>query len=204
MPIESVAGEGVPPSARPLVSNPPALPAAQLPVSQFAAAVAALPLVSLDWVITNPDGQLLLGQRLNAPARGWWFTPGGRIRKNEPLDDALRRVATDELVMAPSLAAQLPGRARLMGAWDHFYPDSAFSPSVSTHYVNLPHWLALSWEEIALLRLPQGEQHSKWQWLALVDAIQATDVHAYVRPYAAWVLGQGSFKGSKKTVQSPS
>src|SRR5450830_138978 len=43
--------------------------------------------------------QLLLGRRINAPARGWWFTPGGRIRKNEALV-----------------------QARLMGAWDPFYP----------------------------------------------------------------------------------
>jgi hypothetical protein len=36
-----------------------------------------------------------------------------------------------------------------MVAWDHFHPDSAFSPSVSTHYVNPPHWLPLSWAEVA-------------------------------------------------------
>lgn len=75
-----------------------------------------------------------------------------------------------------------------MVAWDHFYPDSAFSPSVSTHYVNLPHWLPLSWAEVALLKLPMGEQHSAWQWLPLADAAQNPLVHLYVRPYAAWVL----------------
>lgn len=43
-----------------------------------------------------------------------------------------------------------------MVAWDHFYPDSAFSPSVSTHDVNPPHWLPLSWAEVDLLKLPMG------------------------------------------------
>ena len=57
-----------------------------------------------------------------------------------------------------------------MGAWDHFYPDSTFSPSASTHYVNLPHWLPLSWDEVARLKLPTGVQHSAWQWLPLADA----------------------------------
>ena len=160
----------------------------ELPASEFAAAVEALPLVSVDWVLTNPEGQLLLGQRLNAPARAWWFTPGGRIRKNEPLADALLRVASNELGLAPDLYAKLLGKARLMGAWDHFYTDSAFSPSASTHYVNLPHWLPLTWAEVALLNLPVGEQHSAWQWLSLADAAQNPLVHAYVRPYAAWVL----------------
>ena len=165
----------------------------ELPLHEFAAAVAALPLVSLDWVITNPNGELLLGQRNNAPARGYWFTPGGRIRKNEALSLALARVAGDELGLAPALCEQVGGQARLMGAWDHFYPDSAFSPSVSTHYVNLPHWLALSWVEVAQLKLPVGEQHSVWQWLALEEAASHPQVHPYVQPYAAWVLLNHSF-----------
>ena len=56
-----------------------------LPLPEFERAVGALPLVSVDWVLFNPAGQMLLGHRRNAPARHWWFTPGGRVRKNEPL-----------------------------------------------------------------------------------------------------------------------
>ena len=170
--------------------NRSATVAASLSTYEFAAAVEALPLVSVDWVVTNPDDQLLLGQRMNAPARGWWFTPGGRIRKNEPLAQASLRVGSDELGLAPDLGLQLLGKARLMGAWDHFYLDSAFSTSVSTHYVNLPHWLPLSWNEVARLKLPTGVQHSAWQWLQLGDAAQDPLVHPYVRPYAAWVSGR--------------
>lgn len=159
-----------------------------LPMAEFSAACAALPLVSIDLVVTNPDGNLLLGLRNNAPARGWWFTPGGRIRKNEPLADAKRRVAHDELGLpAAALARAIP-----MGAWDHFYPDSAFDPRVSTHYVNLPLWLALTRAEAQALALPQGpgEQHAQWQWLALDQAASDASVHAYVRVYAAWVTQQ--------------
>jgi colanic acid biosynthesis protein WcaH len=163
--------------------------ALELPAGEFAAAAAALPLVSVDWVLANPDGQLLLGQRINAPARGWWFTPGGRIRKNEALVQAMLRVGRDELGLAPDACRKLLGKARLMGAWDHFYADSAFNASLSTHYVNLPHWLALTWDEVALLKLPVGEQHSAWQWLPLVNAAQNPLVHPHVQPYAAWGLG---------------
>lgn len=159
-----------------------------LPAHEFAAAVAALPLVSVDWVVTNPDGQLLLGERINAPARGWWFTPGGRVRKNEALAQALQRVGREELGLEADFCAQVVDQACLMGAWDHFYPDSALSPSASTHYVNLPHWLALSWADVERLVLPVGEQHSAWQWLALQDVAQHPLVHSQVRPYAAWVL----------------
>lgn len=159
-----------------------------LPIAEFSAACAALPLVSIDLVLSNSRGQLLLGLRNNAPARGCWFTPGGRIRKNEALADARRRVAQDEL----GLPASVISRAIPMGAWDHFYPDSAFDPAVSTHYVNLPLWLALTPAEEKKLQLPQGdgEQHARWQWLALEQAAGDAAVHAYVRVYAAWVMQQ--------------
>lgn len=162
--------------------------ASSLPVAQFAEACAALPLVSIDLVLTNADGQLLLGKRNNAPARDFWFTPGGRIWKNEALNNAKLRIAHDEL----GLPASVLGRAILMGAWDHFYPDSAFDPNVSTHYVNLPHWLEVSSEEVSSLQLPQGpkEQHASWQWLPLDEVAIDRSVHPYVHIYAQWVIAR--------------
>ncbi|PKO76157.1 MAG: hypothetical protein CVU21_14760 [Betaproteobacteria bacterium HGW-Betaproteobacteria-15] len=161
----------------------PEAPEGLLPLAQFQQAVAALPLVSVDWVLTNPAGELLVGQRLNAPARGTWFTPGGRIRKGEPLAAALRRVAAEELGLADEQAGALAQRGEPMGAWDHFYPDAAFSPTVPTHYVNLPYAARLSQAEVNALGLPVGEQHGHWQWLPLAQAAQ--QVHAHVQPYVA-------------------
>lgn len=162
-----------------------AKPSGLLPLAQFQQAVAALPLVSVDWVLTNPAGELLVGQRLNAPARGTWFTPGGRIRKGEPLVAALRRVAAEELGLADEPAGALAQRGEPMGAWDHFYPDAAFSPTVPTHYVNLPYTARLSQAEVNALSLPVGEQHGHWQWLPLAQA--ADTVHEHVKPYVAWL-----------------
>lgn len=153
---------------------------------EFTRAVAALPLVSIDICVTDPDGKLLLGKRNNAPARDWWFTPGARIRKNEAIADALVRVLRDELALPEAMAA----RATLMGAWDHFYPDSAFDANTSTHYVNLPHWLQLTQHESATMRPPQGmnEQHGDWHWLAAGVALCDPTVHPYVQSYANWLV----------------
>jgi len=159
----------------------------RLPEAQFRQAVAALPLVSVDWCVTDPQRRLLLGRRRNAPARGWWFTPGGSIRRNEPLAEALQRVARDELGVPIAMAVQLTARVRLMGAWDHFYEDSAFDPHESTHYVNLPHWIALSAAEVATLPLAADEQHLAWRWIGVDEAARDPEVHAYVRPYAEWL-----------------
>lgn len=159
-----------------------------LTIDDFKLAVAALPLVSIDWVLTNSSRELLVGKRLNAPARSAWFTPGGRIRKGEALPQAMNRVLKDELGVPLVLADMLLKRCQLMGAWDHFYPDAAFSATVPTHYVNLPHWVCLDLEEVATLNLPVGEQHSEWRWIPLDEA--KTQVHRWVQPYVDWVKGR--------------
>ena len=170
---------------------------ALLPAAQFAQACAALPLVSIDLVLTDQADRLLLGLRRNAPARDWWFTPGGRIRKNEALAHARQRIAAEELGLSDAAVR----RATLMGAWDHFYPDSAFDPDTSTHYVNLALWLPLTPAEAdALILLEgEGEQHATWQWMPLAQAAQDAGVHSHVRVYAAWVLGERQVAGGLVT-----
>lgn len=161
-----------------------------LPDKEFAKAVNALPLVSVDLVLVNTAGQMLLGLRRNAPARHCWFTPGGRVRKNEPYEACLLRVAMAELGLQ-ELDVQ---GAQLMGVWDHFYEDSAYSPEVSTHYVNLPHVLQLK-QPLGMEALP-NDQHSCWRWQDIKDTAIAEDVHPYVRVYAQWLFDHGSYRGA--------
>lgn len=156
-----------------------------LPLCEFERLVGALPLVSVDLVLLNPRGQILLGKRRNAPARHWWFTPGGRVYKNEPLSSCLQRVEVSEL----GLQARDVQDARLMGVWDHLYEDSAFSAVVTTHYVNLPHVMQLP-RSLDINALPLG-QHIAWRWQDVQDAAVADDVHTYVRVYAQWVVDVG-------------
>lgn len=148
----------------------------------FSSACAALPLVSIDLMVTRPGHhgrELLLGLRNNRPAQGWWFAPGGRIRKNEPMATALCRVAKDEI----DLNLDWLNRVQLLGVWDHFYPDSAFDPEISTHYVNLPHALHLTAQEAEEVQPPfgQGLQHQAWMWMPMAHATQDERVHEYVR-----------------------
>ena len=161
-----------------------------LPEETFFAAIKSLPLVSVDWVILDPQNRLLLGLRRNAPARQRWFTPGGRVRKNEPLESCLQRVAVSELGLQ---ASDVQG-ARLMGVWDHFYEDSAFSAQVSTHYVNLPHVLRLP-HALDINALP-SDQHTAWRWQDVQAAAVADHVHPYVRVYAKWVMDEGMLTSS--------
>ena len=54
-----------------------------LPPEAFAHIVAHAPLVAIDLLVQDTQQRLLLGWRNHPPARGYWFVPGGRIRKNE-------------------------------------------------------------------------------------------------------------------------
>jgi colanic acid biosynthesis protein WcaH len=160
-----------------------------LSTEAFSRACAALPLVSIDLFIIRPGErgpELLLGRRRNRPAQGWWFTPGCRIRKNEPLGEAMVRVARDEVGLG---AAVLAG-AELLGAWDHFYPDSAFDAAVSTHYVNLAYLVELATADAEAPALPREEasQHSDWRWWSLEEAAENSAVHENVRVVVAKLL----------------
>lgn len=58
----------------------------------FKSVIQHTPLISIDLIVRNEQGEVLLGKRVNAPAKGYWFVPGGRVRKNETLDDAFVRL----------------------------------------------------------------------------------------------------------------
>jgi colanic acid biosynthesis protein WcaH len=63
----------------------------------FKTVIDSTPLISIDLVVRDGEGRVLLGQRLNRPAQGFWFVPGGRILKSESLSSAFRRLTLDEL-----------------------------------------------------------------------------------------------------------
>ncbi|MDO9207877.1 MAG: NUDIX domain-containing protein, partial [Sulfuricurvum sp.] len=110
-----------------------------LPTDLFTTIVQNTPLISIDLIIRNHQGEVLLGKRLNAPAKGFWFTPGGRIYKDEKMTDAFRRIAQDELGVSASLS-----EASFIGTFEHFYEDSVFGDHITTHYVVLAYTLHTS------------------------------------------------------------
>ena len=125
----------------------------------------------------------MLVKRNNQPAKGYYFNPGGRIRKNESIEKAIERIARVEIGL-PCLERE---SLEPMGAWDHFYNDSAFSDSISTHYVNLPHHLQISAIQQRQLSIDHGGelQHDSYTWMPLKEAEQSAMVHKYSRAYAA-------------------
>jgi colanic acid biosynthesis protein WcaH len=144
----------------------------------FTTVVASTPLVAIDLVVTNSRGDALLGLRVNRPAYGFWFVPGGRIQKNERLDSAFRRITHDELGRSFERA-----QARLLGVFEHFYDDSVFANAGSgpdTHYVVLSYCLELAEDETLQ---PPTEQHQQYRWWPQDELRFSSRVHEHTRAY---------------------
>lgn len=144
-----------------------------LSASDFTAVLANTPLVSIDLIVQNAQGQILLGERKNRPAQGYWFVPGGRILKNESLAAAFKRLTKDELGTEFSIDA-----ASLQGPYDHFYSDSVFGETPSTHYVAIAYRLPV----ITLPALPE-EQHSGYRWFSVDELLSHPQVHSHTKAY---------------------
>src|ERR1700731_1256733 len=100
----------------------------------FLDVVRMTPLVSIDLIVTDGHRRVLVGQRRNRPARNAWFVPGGRIRKDETLDEAFTRIVNDEL----GITSVERSAARFYGVYEHRYADNfAGEPGISTHYIVL-------------------------------------------------------------------
>lgn len=150
-------------------------PATKLPFDDFMHVVRCTPLISIDLIIGNGQGQFLLGLRNNEPAAGFWFVPGGRVRKDETLDQAFQRLTLDELGVTISRHQAQP-----YGVWEHQYPTNASrQPGFGTHYVVLAYRLTLPEIPAGLPQL----QHARYQWLSPEQICPDLAIHANTRAY---------------------
>ena len=139
----------------------------------FQTVITHTPLISIDLVVRNSSGEVLLGLRSNKPAKGFWFVPGGRIYKDEPLDKAFARLTKLEL------GQSIPrGEATFLGVYEHFYQDNYFGEEFTTHYVVLAYELAIQTCDC----LPH-EQHEKYSWFNRECLLADRMVHANTKAY---------------------
>lgn len=141
-----------------------------LPDEKFKTIIAHTPLVSID-LILKKDNKFLLGRRVNRPAKGYWFTLGGRILKGEMIQNAIHRISNIELGQT---ITTIP---RYLGTFEHIYNDSIYE-NVSTHYINLGYEVKVE----DLQRLPKN-QHNDYKWFSLDELLQNNKVHPYVKDY---------------------
>lgn len=145
-----------------------------LALENFKSVVEHAPLFAIDLVVLNSQNKILVGKRTNSPAKGYWFVPGGRVFKNESLEQAFNRISLAELGTEFKRED-----GHLLGLYDHFYDDSFFSENFSTHYINATHVIQLNED---LVNLP-SQQHDDYQWLSISELEQSKDVHLFSKIY---------------------
>ena len=159
------------------MSDPPPLPSppAYLSHDDLRQVVRLAPLVAIDLIVRNAQGEVLLGLRNNEPAKAWYFVPGGMILKNEPLRAAFARILKAETNLAGAFED-----ARLLGVYEHFYPNNRFGEAgYGTHYVVLGYALEIA--DRAALK--QDDQHSELRWWQEADLLASPKVHPNTKAY---------------------
>ena len=158
-----------------------------LPIDTFKTVVENAPLFAIDLVVINEECEILVGKRLNAPAKDWWFVPGGRVLKDETMDTAFKRIC--ELEIGSSYER---GQAQLLGIYEHFYYDSFCCKNTSTHYVNATHSIQV---DRNCLDLPRGEQHFNYRWVAISDVEKDESIHNYSKIFMLQLVERLNLKG---------
>jgi len=146
----------------------------QLPFATFQSVVKHTPLISIDLIVKNKAGQVLLGKRTNKPAQDYWFVPGGRILKDETIQEAFSRLVLVELGVKLAIED-----ASFLGVFEHFYDDNFSGNDFSTHYVVLGYELKL---DLPIEALPD-EQHNDYKWLSIADLLASDSVHKHSKWY---------------------
>lgn len=143
--------------------------------STFSTVIKSTPLVSIDLVVINTEGQALLGKRLNRPAKDYWFVPGGRIFKLEAVADAFKRLTKEELGHEFTI-----DQAILLGPYDHFYDDCVFGDNITTHYIAIAFILHV---DCQLDNLPLDVQHCCYEWFSVPALLANKNVHTHTKWY---------------------
>ncbi|MEZ9207066.1 GDP-mannose mannosyl hydrolase [Vibrio splendidus] len=146
----------------------------KLDTEVFETVVASTPLISMDLIVQNDAGQVLLGYRNNRPAQGFWFVPGGRILKDECFEVAFVRLSEIELGEGYTLP-----QAEFLGPYEHLYSDNFSGVAFTTHYVVLGYKITWNGE---LSDLP-SEQHCDYRWWGVEDLLGSSQVHDNTKAY---------------------
>lgn len=146
-----------------------------LSAHDFATVIRLTPLVAIDLLLMDGDGAVLVGPRINEPAKGFWFVPGGRIAKDETLDGAFARILKAETGLVHARKEVL-----CLGVYEHFYDTNRFEESgFGTHYVVIGYKLALENRP----SIVADDQHRAMRWMKTAELMGSPDVHENTKAY---------------------
>ncbi|MDE1825529.1 MAG: NUDIX domain-containing protein [Candidatus Micrarchaeota archaeon] len=135
----------------------------RVPNEAYALVTQNIPIFTVDVVIKIKKG-VLLGQRINDPAKGYHFTMGSRMFKGEvSFEDVAIRTARDE-------AGAVVEIIRPIGQYNIIFTKAYQNMTVPAHYVNLV-FLAEKIGESSIFN-PNASDLSKFVHITSLDQIE--------------------------------
>ena len=137
--------------------------------------VESMPIFGIDLIILSKLNGILMGKRINEPAKDKLFVPGGRVYKNETREEAFTRIVKNETGLNLVLSASIH-----FGIFEHFYDTNFISEkNQTTHYIIEARLIELT-SDIKLINLK--EQHYDSKWINIEDCSN-DNVHYYSQQY---------------------
>ncbi len=129
-----------------------------IPEDRYKMILEEMPIVCIDCAIVNDSGEYLLVKRNNHPLKGEYWLPGGRLMKNEPLYDAVKRKMNQELGIDVEIE-------RLLGFFETVFKKTSMNVAGGFHAVSFVFLLKPLQEKIVL-----DNQSSSWKWFKELPA----------------------------------
>ena len=127
----------------------------------------SLPICCVDLLFIDSEDRILLMRRSNYPAKGLLWYPGGRIFKDEHIDQTILRKSVEETSIVPDSHALVDIQETIF--------DSCESHPYSIHTINL--CFLINWSKNADNAVINDNQHSDLSWLPISEVINSHHIH---------------------------
>jgi colanic acid biosynthesis protein WcaH len=124
-----------------------------------------MPIACVDVAIVC-NGCVLLVRRDDAPAKGAWWVPGGRVFKGETMRDTARRKAKEEVGLDCHIGP-------IIHTAETIFPDGP--RGIPVHSINAC-FLLYPTHDVAAPTIRLDDHHAGWRWAQTVT----DDLHPYV------------------------
>ena len=104
-----------------------------------------MPIPTVDAIVIH-KGKFLLLKRNNPPMKGEWWIPGGRIRKGEELEDAVKREVLEETGLKCDILRQI-------GVINQIFPEC--------HTISIYYLVKSESMDVKL-----NQEHSSYKWFS--------------------------------------
>ena len=101
----------------------------KIPLKLYKKIIDVLPIFCVD-VVIKYKGKVLLVKRKNAPAKGKWWLPGGRIFKGETIEKAAKRKMKEELGINIKIIKSL-------GYFEKHFKENEFNLKSGIHTISI-------------------------------------------------------------------